>query len=994
LLPPALSRIGALLVVGTQYLAVNAQPPSSYLRTNLTDRDGLSANIVNAIVQTGDGMLWVGTGNGLDRFDGHTFSHVQTRAALALAVGLDGDLWAATKAGVVRIPRSQLGRWEDLSPRTYHLGKDREDAVSCLLVSRDGTVWASNVYGIYRFSGNGFHMVVAGNAADRLEEAANGDLLIVGGGSFQEWDGRRLLPHPELPSLLGVASDQIFHAIDDRHGVRWYATADGLKRIQNGAAQRFVGTDTEPKTKMAAYRIFPDRDGNLLASAGNGAYRLRAGNRAMDPIMGRQGARALYVDRDGNLWVGTNGFGLNRFRVPAVRMFTVSDGLPNLAVMTVLAAHDGKLWVGNNCGGISWFDGARFHTLNNFFNTCVTSIAEDAQHVLWLGTFDGIFRFDGSAFTQFSAKEGLPDKTVRVIRVAGDGSLWIVTSTGISRFKDGRFRNYTTADGLPSGRVTDVYVDRAQQVWAGSPDGIDRLEGDRFVRVSSEPLDELWMLSAGMLDGFVTRDDEQGTRRANARLSGILDPQTTESALKAGADYWFGGRGISRVSIDALRRDELRPDEPLDRLELTESDGLTSELGGSTQPAAARTPDGRLWFAQFQGLAMVDPARFKPAPKAAIHMGAITVDRKTGPPGSALVLSPGPHHIELRFDTIEISFPEHTHMQYKLDGVESTWFDAEPVHAAIYNNLPPGTHVFHVRACNRDGVWDREGIVFPIVQEPYFYQTSVFQLSALGAGILLMFTLHKLRMRQASVRLNAILEERLAERERIAQDLHDTLLQGFISASLQLNLANRKLNADSEAKPLMTEVLELMRRVIDEGRNAVQGMRLTQTDSSDLEKSFSRIRAEAIADVPVNFRVLVEGSERALHALVRDDVYRIGREAVINAFRHSGAANVEVELRYGDRDLRLFVRDDGCGIEPQILRHGREGHWGLSGMRETAERIGARLRLQSRLGEGTEVELTVPAEIAFAAPPRPPARRWWRTLRPGSRSNGQSENSP
>jgi signal transduction histidine kinase len=192
----------------------------------------------------------------------------------------------------------------------------------------------------------------------------------------------------------------------------------------------------------------------------------------------------------------------------------------------------------------------------------------------------------------------------------------------------------------------------------------------------------------------------------------------------------------------------------------------------------------------------------------------------------------------------------------------------------------------------------------------------------------------------------------------------------------------------------MTEVLELMRRVIDEGRNAVQGMRLTQTDSSDLEKSFSRIRAEAIADVPVNFRVLVEGSERALHALVRDDVYRIGREAVINAFRHSGAANVEVELRYGDRDLRLFVRDDGCGIEPQILRHGREGHWGLSGMRETAERIGARLRLQSRLGEGTEVELTVPAEIAFAAPPRPPARRWWRTLRPGSRSNGQSENSP
>ena len=973
---------------------MNAQPPVSYLRTNFTDRDGLSANIINAIVQTGDGMLWVGTGNGLDRFDGHSFSRVETRAARALAVGLDGDLWAATSAGVVRIPRSQLDRWQDLSPLTYQLGKDRENAVSSLLITRHGTVWASNVYGIYRFSGNGFHMVVAGDAAGRLQEAANGNLLIIGGGSFREWDGQRLLAHPELPPLLGVLADQIFHVIDDPQGARWYATADGVKRIQNGAVQRFIGTDTDPNGKMAAYRIFPDREGNLLASAGNSAYRLRAGNHAMDPILSGQGARALYIDRDGNLWVGTNGFGLNRFREPAVRMFTVSDGLPNLAVMTVLAAHDGKLWVGNNCGGISWFDGTRFHTLNNFFNTCVNSIAEDTQHVLWLGTFDGIFRFDGSAFTQFSAKEGLADKNVRIIRAAEDGSLWMATSAGISRFKNGQFRNYSTADGLSSSRLTDVFVDPAGRIWASSQQGIDRLEGDRFVRFSSEPLDELSMLSAGMLAGFVARDDEQGMRQVYSRLSVILDPQTTESALKVDADGWFGGPGITRVSIDALRRKEFHPDEPLDRLELTEYDGLTPELGGSTQPAAARTPDGRLWFAQFQGLAMVDPARFKPAPKAAIHMGTITVDRKTGPPGNALVLSPGPHHIELRFDTIEISFPEHTHVQYKLDGVESTWFDAEPMHGAIYNNLPPGTHAFHVRACNRDGVWDRQGMVFPIIQQPYFYQTSVFQLSALGAGILLMFTLHKLRMRQASVRLNAKLEERLAERERIAQDLHDTLLQGFISASLQLSLANRKLTAEAEARPLVTEVLELMKRVIEEGRTAVRGMRLTQADANDLERSFSRIRAEAIADEPANYRVLVEGPERALHALVRDDVYRIGREAIINAFRHSGAANVEVELRYSDRGLRLFVRDDGCGIEPQILRDGRDGHWGLSGMRETAERIGAKLHLQSRLSEGAEVELTVPAEIAFAGPPGPPASWWRRIFRPRRRSNEQFKNSP
>ena len=283
---------------------------------------------------------------------------------------------------------------------------------------------------------------------------------------------------------------------------------------------------------------------------------------------------------------------------------------------------------------------------------------------------------------------------------------------------------------------------------------------------------------------------------------------------------------------------------------------------------------------------------------------------------------------------------------------------------------------------------------WPSVSIRRFTRQSRFCLLCVAAAVGILLVAIRWRMRLMAARLAAQFQERLAERTRIAQDLHDTLLQGFISASLQLSLANRELTVDSKAKPIVTEVLDLMKSVIEEGRSAVRGMRLTQADANDLEKSFSRIRAEAIADEPANFRVLVEGLERPLHALVRDDVYRIGREAIINAFRHSGAANVEVELRYSDRNLRLFVRDDGRGIEPQILRDGRDGHWGLSGMRETAERIGAKLRLQSRLSEGTEVELTVPAEIAFAASPRPPARRWWRIFRRRSRSHGQFKNSP
>jgi len=341
--------------------------------------------------------------------------------------------------------------------------------------------------------------------------------------------------------------------------------------------------------------------------------------------------------------------------------------------------------------------------------------------------------------------------------------------------------------------------------------------------------------------------------------------------------------------------------------------------------------------------------------------------------------------LEIDYTALSLSIPERVRFRYKLEGSDKDWRDAGTRRQAFYTNLKPGAYLFRVLACNNDSVWNETGATLAFSIDPAFYQTDWFRLLCLVAALGILLAAIRWRMLLMAARLAAQFQQRLEERTRIAQDLHDTLLQSCISASLQLNLANRKLTTESEAKPLVTEVLELMKKVIDEGRSAVQGMRLTQTDSSDLEKSFSRIRAEAITDEAINFRVLVEGPERALQALVRDDVYRIGREAIINAFRHSGAANVEVELRYSDRDLRLFVRDDGCGIEPHVLRHGHAGHWGLSGMRETAERIRAKLRLQSRLGEGTEVELTVPAEIAFGAPPRPPTRRWRRIFRPGGR---------
>jgi signal transduction histidine kinase len=224
-------------------------------------------------------------------------------------------------------------------------------------------------------------------------------------------------------------------------------------------------------------------------------------------------------------------------------------------------------------------------------------------------------------------------------------------------------------------------------------------------------------------------------------------------------------------------------------------------------------------------------------------------------------------------------------------------------------------------------------------------------------------------------------EERLAERARIAQELHDTLLQGFISASMQLYVAVDHLPEDSSAKPLFGRVLQLMRQVIDEGRNAIRGIRPSATDIADLAQAFASVPQEIACNMggqaSIDLRVIVEGQPRALRPVLRDEAYRIGREALLNAFRHSQARRIEVRLEYAASHLRVLVSDDGCGMDPQVLRSGRDGHWGLSGMRERAERIGARLRVDSREANGTEVELSIPGHIAFESQSLDRPLRWF-----------------
>ncbi|HZA36808.1 MAG TPA: histidine kinase, partial [Vicinamibacterales bacterium] len=296
---------------------------------------------------------------------------------------------------------------------------------------------------------------------------------------------------------------------------------------------------------------------------------------------------------------------------------------------------------------------------------------------------------------------------------------------------------------------------------------------------------------------------------------------------------------------------------------------------------------------------------------------------------------------------------------------------------AAYTNLAPGEYVFRVTASNSDGLWNGAEAAIRLDVAPMIWQTTWFRFSAIVLGLAGAWGMYRLRVLQVARGLNVRFEERLDERTRIAQELHDTLLQGFLSASMQLHVAAENLPAGSPARASLERVLDLMRRVIEEGRNALKGLRSATSTPDDLAQAFAGIQQEFAVTGETAYRVIVEGQPRTLAPIVRDEVYRIIREALVNAFRHSGAARVELQLEYTPGGLNVHVRDDGRGIDPRVVSMGTEGHWGLPGMRERAERVGARLKVSTRVAAGTEVELSIPAAVAFG-PGAPGRRGGWR----------------
>jgi signal transduction histidine kinase len=787
------------------------------------------------------------------------------------------------------------------------------------------------------------------------------------------------LPTRKITSLLAVGTDV------------WIGTDDGVARW-NGSEITTEGVPSSLR-RASALVMLTDRQSNLWIGTTAGLLRVNAGGVAsLDVPKGPAPAvNALFEDREGNLWSG-GPWGIERLSDEAFATYGRREGLPSDHVGAIFADSEGRKWFAPIEGGLFWLDqqqrgrvtqagldadvvysiaggkdglwagrqrGGLTHLhsrggmlvaesytqATGLAQNSVYSVYQSRDGSVWAGTLNGgVSKLQGGRIATYSATDGLASNTVASILEDADGTMWFGTPDGLSALSNGRWRGYTMNDGLPSNDVNCLEQDSRGVLWIGTSGGLAFLSANR-IETPHQPSEAL-----------------------RGQIFGVAEDRT-------GWLWVVTSKEVVHVNRDKLLRGALADG---DLREYGVDDGLRSVGGIKRQRSVIVDPQGRIWTSMSSGLSVVDPAQLvdKTLP-AIVHVLSVSADGNLIDVHSTTKIAAPPSRLTFAYSGLSLRHPERVRFKYQLEGYDRNRSDPTAAHEATYTGLGPGSYTFRVTASNSDGVWNTAETVVGLDIAPLFWQTWWFRLCVLSICVLGILALYRMRLHRLAAQLNLRFEERLNERTRIAQELHDTLLQGCLSASMRLHVAVDQLSEGSPAKKSLAGVLDLMRQVIDEGRNAVQGLRSSDGARLDLPQAFSRIRDELALGDDVEFCVIVDGHTRRLHPILRDEVYRIGREALVNAVRHSQAKSIEVELEYSDKQLRVLVRDNGCGIDPHVLRSGREGHWGLLGMRERAERVGGHLRIWSSAAAGTEVELSVPGHVAFELSAPTFLQRWF-----------------
>ncbi len=983
---------------------------SQYAHTAWKIRDGFTKGSITSIAQTPDGYLWLGTEFGLLHFDGvrnvpwqpPPGRQLPSNHIFSLLAARDGTLWIGTTKGLASWKDGKLTQYAELAGQyIFKLLEDREGAVwvggravptGKLCAIRDGAVrcfgedgalgrgaltlyedgkgnlWAGVKEGLWRWKPGPPEFYALPGEVDGIRclgEDDDGALLVGRQGGIQRFFDGKTEAYPPSGTVGQFKAKRLLRDVD---GGLWIGTQDrGLIHVHQGRADVFASSDG--LTGENIYALLEDREGNVWAATANGLDRFR--DFAVATFDESQGLPSAIVGSvlaagDGSVWLGTFG-GLNRWNDGRMTSYweraegtttgareVVGSGLPDKRIESLLQDSRGRTWVASR-GGIGYMENDRFIPVSGPPGSNILSMAEDNAGNVWaVNEQFGLFNLGGVSEARQQipwAELGRKDHASTLAADPSRGGLWLGFHLGgVAYFADGRLRaSYAAADGLGDGRVNQLHFDRDGTLWAATDGGLSRLKDGRVATLTGK--------------------------------SGLPCDTVHWAMEDDGRSLWlYTACGLVRVARPELNAWTAAVDAGKDappRIQVTvfdSSDGVRFLPSGiHYSPQVTKSADGKLWFACGDGVGVVDPGHLRvnkiPPP---VHVEQIIADRKTydatASADGRLRLPPLTRDLQIDYTALSLVSPEKILFRYRLEGHDRDWQDVGGRRQAFYNDLPPGDYRFRVIACNNSGVWNETGTFLDFSIAPAYYQTAWFRISVAGVSLLLLGGLYQLRLRQVARQVRGRMEERLEERERIARDLHDTLLQSVQGLILKFHAVAKQMPGDEPAHDALEKTLDHADQVLAEGRDRVRNLRATAASLDDLPAVFKRIAEETPNDSGATFRTVVEGGVRELHPVILEESFSIGREALINALTHSGGRHVEVEITYGARQFRLRVRDDGRGIDSKILEEGgRPDHWGMRGMRERAQRIGAQLKIWSGPETGTEVELVIPGGTAYTA---------------------------
>ena len=985
-----------------------AQHVSQYAHTAWRLQDGVFGGAPTAITQSSDGYLWVGTLTGLLRFDGARFApfvppeagppfnpHIDT-----LLGAKDGSLWIATATGLYRWKEGGgLTAFRANTVPTAYIETIREDPQGNIWVTRSHTSGAGGplceVLGqALRCYGKGDGVPLRDAKGFLIDQ--QGDMWVASETQMTRWHQGTSSSTYTLPGLYGTEELDGISTLEMGPdgsilvGVQ-FGRGLGLQTFSKGSWKTYV-TPGFDGGEIPVSCVLVDHDGSLwIGTIDQGVYRIANGK--VDQFRGADGLSSdsvsdLYEDHEGDIWVATSN-GIDRFREMRVASFSRREGLSADMVNSVLAAKDGTVWLGNG----SALDSLRHGHVASIAGRSLpgrelTSLLEDHSGRLWIGIDNRLTVFLGGKFIAVNRRDGRPTGSVTSITEDSAGNVWahvIGPSSALLRIKDN-----VVQEEIPSGEIPYVYSlasDPRGGIWIGLP---DRKLG-RYFQGHLEAFGTDPAVQGGIVIDLITTPDGAvmgaSSRGLVAWRDGIVRALTTENGLPCNrilsllsdkqANLWLYAQcGLVEVLHADLEEWWKRPGTVVKPRIFDAFDGVHPSRP-SFQPTATASPDGRLWFANERVVQVVDPTHLPVnALVPPVRIEEVIADHKTYEPPAHLMLPALTRDLEIDYTALSFVIPEKVRFRYRLEGHDSTWQEAGARRQAFYTNLAPGNYRFRVTAANNDGVWNDVGASLSFGVAPAWYQRTDFRVLCALVGAGLVWFVYRMRVRQISTAIGARFDERMAERTRLARELHDTLLQTIQGSKMVADNALDERGDPEHMRATMRRLSQWLGQAMQEGRAALNSLRVSVTLQNDLAEAFRRAAEDCLLHRAMDVEFTVSGEPRDLHPIARDEVYRIGYEAIRNASVHSGGTRLAIQLAYA-QDLQLRVTDNGSGMDELIAEHGKDGHFGLQGMRERALRIGGKLTISSSPITGTEIALRVPGRVIYRESreiPRPPSR--------------------